>query len=215
MEAEEDNSGDEQPVDDTKGAGSTVPQNTYDDHTYANRKTGWRKGLPICVICRSKCANKVEWRKHIDKYHKRSSTNSCPHCYENCKTKKSLNNHINKKHYDKKGNTKKNNCVVCGLKFDTERQYKKHVSDVHNKTKAELLTDRTTNVGKKEVKKEPESKEEPKMKPNKSKVNGASDQNTNHKDNSINDVKEEEMKSKGKGTKHKDCDFMKVHKTRR
>ena len=50
------------------------------------------------------------------------------------------------------------------------------------------------------------------MNPNKSKVNGATDQNTNHKDNSINDVQEEEMKSKGKGIKCKDSDFMNIER---
>ena len=115
--------GKEEPVDDGKVNPEKSTQNTYDDHTDANAKSGHRKGLPICVICRSKCANKVDLAKHIEKYHKRSRSNSCPHCYENCKTKKSLNNHIDKNHYDIKGNTK-NICVVCGIKFDTERHIK-------------------------------------------------------------------------------------------
>ena len=118
----------------------------YDDHTYDKQQSRRKKGLPVCVICRTKCANKAELAKHIERYHKRSSSNSCPHCYENCKTKKSLNNHIDKKHYDIKKNTKRNICVVCGIKFDTERQYKKHVSEAHTKTKGEILHERTITV---------------------------------------------------------------------
>ena len=90
--------GKEEPVDDGIVNPEKSTQNTYDDHNDANAKSGCRKGLPICVICHSKCANKVNLAKHIEKYHKRSSSNSCPHCYENCKKKKSLNNHIDKKH---------------------------------------------------------------------------------------------------------------------
>ena len=60
----------EEVVDDGKVKQQKTSVNTNDDHTDADAKTGHRKGLPICVICHSKCANKGDLAKHIEKYHK-------------------------------------------------------------------------------------------------------------------------------------------------
>ena len=67
-----------EPLDDGKVNPEKSTQNTFDDHTDANAKSGHRKGLPICVIFHSKCANKVDLAKHIEKYHKRSSRQQLP-----------------------------------------------------------------------------------------------------------------------------------------